>query len=381
MTAILGTSASELESGYHGHVGIRRSATLRIFCSGASTAARARLRLREGAFFTTFANVTFQRVSVLIPSFKRPEMLDRCLRSLVAQGRPPDEVIVVWQGDDSATREATRSFAGATPFELKVLHLPKPGIVPAENLALSVAIGEVIFLIDDDAVAPPNWIERHLAHYADPRVGAVGGPANNHRLDGTPFPKRGLDVIGRVRWYGKCDGNMYDHPDHWKSRQVREVDHLVGYNLSFRRSALERFDDRLRPYWQRFELDACLQIKARGFRVLFDFGNRVDHYPTNIAFDGRRDSQLDLRNYNPAYNEAYVLSKHSRGYLRPIRLGYLLALGNISSPGVVGFAVAVARFRKPRREAIIFVRCMFAKVQGWSAGRRAAGWRDPSPGG
>jgi hypothetical protein len=62
--------------------------------------------------------------------------------------------------------------------------------------------------------------------------------------------------------------------------------------------------------------------------------------------------------------------------LRPVRLGYLLALGSVASPGLVGFAVAVARFRRPRREAIIFARCMVAKVQGWKAGRYASSRRN-----
>jgi len=299
-------------------------------------------------------------------------MLERCIRSLLAQVRRPDEVIVVWQGDDQATLDTAKLFESTTAFELKIRHLPSPGIVPAENLALSSATGEVVFLIDDDAVAPNDWIERHLVHYADPTVGAVGGPANNYTPDGSRFPRHAVESIGKLRWFGKCDGNMYDHPDEWKARDIREVDHLVGYNFSFRRSALDRFDDRLRPYWQKFELDACLQIKQRGFRVLFDFGNCVDHHPTNIAFDGGRNSHLELRNYNPAYNEAYVLSKHTRGFLRPVRLGYLLGIGNVATPGLVGFAVAVGRFREPRREATIFARCVVAKLQGWIAGRRAA---------
>jgi GT2 family glycosyltransferase len=298
-------------------------------------------------------------------------MLARCLRSLAEQTQLPDEVIVVWQGDDTATRDLLATFTDLGAHRLKVLHLAQPGIVPAENMALGAATGEIVFLIDDDAVAPKDWIARHLALYADPKVGAVGGPADNFYGDGTPFPKRAVDPIGILRWFGRYEGNMYDHPEEWKSRSPRDVDHLVGYNLSFRRNALERFDERLRPYWQQFEMDACLQIKRRGFRVLFDFANRVEHHPTNPAYNRSRDSHLDLRNYNPAYNEAYVLSKHSRGYQRPIRLSYLLGIGTLSTPGLVAFAVATARFRKPVRETTIFLRCLMAKVQGWQAGSAA----------
>ena len=44
--------------------------------------------------------------SVLIPSYRRPHALASCLRSLAAQHSRPTEVIVVWQADDTPTREA-----------------------------------------------------------------------------------------------------------------------------------------------------------------------------------------------------------------------------------------------------------------------------------
>src|SRR5215471_8388425 len=116
--------------------------------------------------------------SVLIPSFRRPAMLARCLRGLQAQTTPPDEVFVIWQADDEPTRTAAEALAGELP-SLRVLHSPEAGVVPAENVALSAATGDVILLIDDDAVPGPEWVARHLAHYADPTVGAVGGPADN----------------------------------------------------------------------------------------------------------------------------------------------------------------------------------------------------------
>src|SRR5450432_2497603 len=98
-------------------------------------------------------------------------MLERCLQGLSAQTRSPDEVIVVWQGDDTPTRDELVAIRGRVNFELRILHLERPGIVPAENLALSAARGEIVFLIDDDAVAPADWIDGHLRHYVDPKVG------------------------------------------------------------------------------------------------------------------------------------------------------------------------------------------------------------------
>ena len=35
---------------------------------------------------------------------------------------------------------------------------------------------------------------------------------------------------------------------------------------------------------------------------MFDYGNVVDHFPTNTAFIGGRDGDLQVKIYNPAYN-------------------------------------------------------------------------------
>src|SRR5687767_3849016 len=99
--------------------------------------------------------MTSLRTSVLIPSYRRPGALENCLTSLAEQETPPDEVIVVWQADDAPTREVAERLAASVPYTLRVLHSTEAGVVPAENLALEAASGEIILLIDDDAVAPP----------------------------------------------------------------------------------------------------------------------------------------------------------------------------------------------------------------------------------
>ena len=314
--------------------------------------------------------------SVLIPSFRRPGALRRCLEAVARQTAPPHEVFVVWQGDDDATRRVAEAFGDRLP--IRALHLAEPGIVPAENRALAESTGEVVALIDDDAVAPPDWLERHLALYADPTVGAAGGPAVNHRPDGTPFPIRAVEPIGRLTPAGRLHGNMYDHPAAWRDRPPAEVDHLVGYNMSLRRTAFDRFEDRLRPYWQLFELDACLQVAANGLRVVFDFANVVDHHPTNAVYAGGRGGDLTVKVDNGAYNRAFVLSKHSRGFGRAGRRAYLALVGSTAAPGLLAAARCAVRQRAPRREWAILRRTRRAAAEGWAAGRAARRSPDPS---
>ncbi len=309
--------------------------------------------------------------SVLIPSFRRPDHLAAALRSLSNQQTLPDEVIVVWQGDDTGTRDVAEGFLVTFPCRLLVLHNPETGVVPAENLALEYASGEVVLLMDDDVIAPSDWVARHLAHYTDPSVGAVGGSAINIRPDGTRLPERAAEPVGKLTWYGRSRGNMYDHIPEWRLRPAREVDHLVGYNLSLRRAAFDRFESGLKRYWQMFEMDACLQVKARGYRVLFDFANVVEHYPTNTAYVAGRGGDLTVKLDNSAYNYAYVLSKHTTGPLRLVRLGYLLGIGTVMVPGLVTLPIAWRRHGNLGMEFSVLLRAWRNHLQGWRSGYKA----------
>jgi GT2 family glycosyltransferase len=311
--------------------------------------------------------------SVLIPSFGRPALLERCLRALARQTVAPDELIVVWQGDDTATRDRAEELAASLAMTLHVVHLAEPGIVPAENAALDRARGEIILLLDDDAVAHPDWVERHLAHYDDPSVGAVGGPGTNFDNQGRQYPARSVEPFGRITWFGRFIGNMYDHPESWRSRPAVDVDHLVGYNLSFRRAAFDRFEDALKRYWQLFEADACLQVRSRGFRVVFDPAIVIEHrmgYATSVYTPGR-EGDLTAKVANAAYNTAFVLAKHTSGPLqRAVRWLYLVGVGTQTSPGPLLLPLTIRRNGRPGRELTVARMVLASKREGWRDGRR-----------
>jgi glycosyltransferase involved in cell wall biosynthesis len=308
--------------------------------------------------------------SVLIPSFRRPGSLTRCLRSLSCQQMAPDEIIVVWQSDDYATRDVAEAAKHCLPCSIRVVHNPVTGIVPSENLALSAASGDVILLIDDDAAAPVDWVHKHVSFYEDELVGAVGGPADNFNIDGSKFPVHESEIVGKITFYGRLLGNMYDQPQDWRLRRPAEVHHLVGYNMSLRREAFDHFENGLRPYWQMFEADACFQVRRNGYQVLFDFGNVVSHYPLNTVYVLGRGGDPEIKIFNAAYNWAFVVSKHSPVGLRLIRAAYLLFVGSTSSPGLASALVTCLRSRAVRSESRILLKTWRNIFQGWGAGKR-----------
>jgi GT2 family glycosyltransferase len=253
---------------------------------------------------------------------------------------------------------------------LKVIHSPTVGIVPSENKGIENASGEIVVLIDDDAVPPKDWLAKHLRHYNERKVGAVGGPAFNHHQNGDRFAVRPVRQIGKLAWYGKFIGNLNDSILKNKVGPLVPVDGLAANNMSLRRVAFHQFETSLKNYWQHFELEACQQIKLRGFQVLFDFDNPVLHYPAseNKVYDGTREGDLIQKFYNGAYNHSFILSKYTHGLLRYARLFYLFVIGSVPFPGPVKYPLSVWRYGYPRREFQIMLGTLTANWRGWRDG-------------
>ena len=208
-----------------------------------------------------------------------------------------------------------------------------------------------------------------MKHYEDSSVGAVGGPADNLQPDGTPFPRRGDEPIGALGWWGRTTGNMHDQPMEWRTRSPIPVDHLVGYNMSLRRSAFDRFEDGLKPYWQMFEAEACLQVRRRGFSVLFDFANVVEHRPTNTAYTSGREGDLQVKVFNAAFNQALVLAKHASKLQGAARLAQMLLVGSVNAPGLAALPIAWRRYGHISREMKILRETWKSRLAGAQIGR------------
>ena len=109
------------------------------------------------------------RFSVAIPHLNQPDFLDRCLASLAAGSRRPDEVIVVDNGSN-ALPQAICDVYGA-----QLLTEADPGPGPARNCGVRAASGDILAFIDADCLADANWLAAAEAAMADPAATILGG--------------------------------------------------------------------------------------------------------------------------------------------------------------------------------------------------------------
>jgi GT2 family glycosyltransferase len=269
------------------------------------------------------------RVSVVVPTYRRPGSLRACLAALHDQGDRADEVVVVHRGDDQGSADV----AQAAGVRRQVVG--EPGVIAAMTRGAAAAGGEVIAFCDDDAAPRADWIARIRAAFRDPRVGAFGGRdvlAPPHPV----YPPS--DVAGTIGRWGRLTG---EH--HRAVGSPRDVAVLKGVNMAFRASAL-RFPEGLRGRGAQvhFEVAMCLWARTQGWGVRFDPDLLVDHDPGARHDSDRRGRPAARAVSDASYNLTFTLLS-LRPDLRLRRPAYGLVIGDKSAPGAVRAAVAIAR--------------------------------------
>jgi GT2 family glycosyltransferase len=269
-------------------------------------------------------------VSVVIPTYMRPQRLEAALRSAWDQKpRPADEVIVVCRNED----EGARRVAAAYPGTLTQL-VEQPGVLAAMRVGAGCATGSVIAFLDDDAEPPEDWLDAALRALEDPVVGAYS--ARDVVRDPDDEPRR--PDVGRITRWGKLIGNH-----HLAVGAARDVDVLKGANLVFRREALQLPADLRGAGAQvHYEVATCLAASAAGWRLRFDPNMAVRHLPGDRFDSDRRGAPAPDAVFNAAYNLVFTLVSF-RPELFWRRALFGLLVGDRATPGLVRGLVALVQ--------------------------------------
>jgi glycosyltransferase involved in cell wall biosynthesis len=118
------------------------------------------------------------KISVVIPTYKRPTLLINCLRALLKQtiNNAEFEVIVVSDGPDKATLIALLPWLKTKPIKLTYLNTPtKKGPAAARNFGWKHAKAELIAFTDDDCIPDEQWLEVFLDNFHHPLPVAFSG--------------------------------------------------------------------------------------------------------------------------------------------------------------------------------------------------------------
>jgi len=112
------------------------------------------------------------RISVIVCAHNEARYLSSCLYSLLAQSRPPEEILVI----NNASTDETGAVAAQVPG-VRVVDEPRKGLVVARETGRGAATGDLLVYIDADCRAPLTWLERVERRFLrDDRLIALSGP-------------------------------------------------------------------------------------------------------------------------------------------------------------------------------------------------------------
>jgi len=150
-------------------------------------------------------------ISVIVPSYNRADLVRRCYDSVVAQSHRPLEFLLADDASTDDTAAATAALPTVPGVTVRYLRQPtNQGVSAARNMAVRVAQGELIAMLDSDDVWFPTHLEKLLALMA--RTGADVVYANGEirespealpsgRSDFGPQPREAAELAECIYYY------------------------------------------------------------------------------------------------------------------------------------------------------------------------------------
>lgn len=249
---------------------------------------------------TNATSATVPTLSVVVPTYLRPMLLERCLLALMAQSLPRElfDIVVVDDGHDDLTRDRVQRLASRTDAPAMRYLRPDAGRGPAvaRNAGWRRASGTVVAFTDDDTIPDAHWLARGLEAMVDrPDWVAASGRVQVPRL---ALPSHRL------------------HPptDHeWMTRGL-ETAEFVTANAFVRREALVRidgFDERFRRAWRE---DSDLQFRLQALGPVGRIEQAQVWHPVRPERWG-----VSLRQQRNVFFDALLYRKHPSLYRSRIR--------------------------------------------------------------
>lgn len=232
--------------------------------------------------------------TVVVPTRGRPQLLNRCLASLVLQrfDSARFEIIVVDDGPDDDTRDVVSGWTAHTTEQgPRITYIPSMGPhgpAAARNHGWRAARGAIIAFTDDDTIARSDWLKNGVRAFSE-----------------------GVDAVcGRI-----VMPLSHTPTDYELDAKNLEMVEFATANAFCRRKALEDlggFDERFRFAWRE---DSDLQFR------LLEYHANIVREPMAVVMHPIRPARwgISLSQVKKVQFDALLYKKHPKLYRRRIR--------------------------------------------------------------
>jgi glycosyltransferase involved in cell wall biosynthesis len=217
-------------------------------------------------------------VSVIVPTRNRPDLVQRCLDSLLGLHYPNYEIIIVDNAPkDEATAELIKQAYADKP-QVRYVREDRPGVARARNLGMQVAQGTLLAYVDDDVTIDPYLLAELARGFGSiENVTCVTGNILPLELE-TPAQFLLEGYGGYSKGFARKIFDLVEHrPADLPLYPYMPGRFGAGANMAFKAAYLRSvggFDTR---FEFGSDVEALFQVVARGYRLVYEPAALVRH--------------------------------------------------------------------------------------------------------
>lgn len=281
----------------------------------------------------------------MIATAFREGPLAATLRSLAAQSRVPEEIVVVDGDPQPGIERVVKEAAHHHGLNIIYSRLEPPSAAVQRNVGTKASSGEVILFLDDDAYPEPDCLEKMmqvLEEDAQLRVGGVGVLIRNQLcLPPRWKAKRWLDFLAdeiRPSYSGMVVGPAINiGPEPTADGRVVPVEWLNCGCTAYRRAALPDggFNSRFTGYSYMEDVDLSVRV-ARRWKLVVHTGACIYHDTQPSRFKRpytRARMGVQNRYYVMTATLGRTSLRHHLKFLATVGMGLLFGLRGMRRPG------------------------------------------------
>ncbi len=283
------------------------------------------------------------RATVVIPTYNARSLLSEALEHLAAQTVPHDVVVV----DNASTDGTAAAIRERFPRVRLVALDANLGFGRAVNRGVDTVDTDVVVLVNNDVLCPPDFLERLLAPLADDRVSMTAGVLLQHDRPDL-VDSAGIELDRTLRSWDM----LWNRPVAELADAAEPVGPCGGA-AAFRTAAFRAvggFDDAFFAYWE--DVDLALRLRLAGHACVRAADARALHrHGQTVGAASPFQRRLE------AFGRGYVLARYRvarRG------LGTRAAIALLDWP-VLAVHLLVRREAGPLRERVRGTRAGLAR--------------------
>lgn len=239
------------------------------------------------------------KVSLIIPTYNRTDVLQQTIELALQQDYPDYELIVVDQTPNNPLH--LQSYLNNLEEIIIYVRQEQPSLTIARNRGIRIATGEIIVFIDDDVLIQSDFLKHHVETYKDDSVGGVMGV--NYPDTQTPFSSLARELY-----------DFHKTPYVPRKGEILPVTHGRGCNFSFRREVLFEaglFDEYFQGSANHEDFDMSVRVRSLGYQFLINTNIHLIHLAEFAGGCGNRKGKEKVsKKAEEAQNILYYFVKN-----------------------------------------------------------------------